>query len=269
MAEIAQQEGARPLPVAPDGAFIAPEGEGELGVGQAGEEAAFDEPGELGIDCLQPVERAIECHDVHRDRLDACIRFQELDRHDASAALAGDPGPRCVDQDLAHRPRRQGEEVLAVLDGDGRPLRELEERLVHEDGGGERVARPALRPLATGERVQLTVDRGKGAFHCAAIAGARSGEQLGDGFVGHALPRYGRGRAERGAKRFGPRHPVRPGEHPGRLEAVGEQPAGTDRHAALGHADVDAGRESRAASRGEQALPAARDPDTGAIDREP
>ena len=60
--------------------------------------------------------------------------------------------------------------MLPVLDGDRRPLGELEKGLVDEDGGGERIARPAPGALATGEPVQLAVDRGKGALQRRAIA---------------------------------------------------------------------------------------------------
>ena len=58
----------------------------------------------------------------------------------AGAPLPRLPAPRVIDQDLAHGPRRHGEEVAAVARRRRLALRHLEVGLVHEVGRAQAAA---------------------------------------------------------------------------------------------------------------------------------
>src|SRR5690606_39233342 len=76
----------------------------------------------------------------------------------AAAALLCATVARVVRQDVAHRARRDGEEVCTALPGLGRTLDELHERLVDDRSGLQRVCAPVSTQISAGERTQLAVD---------------------------------------------------------------------------------------------------------------
>src|SRR5215468_9874541 len=81
---------------------------------EAGKEVPFDQAREVRIALLESAQRAVELEralgiaGVQRQRL------VEVGRVRTASALAGVAAARMIDQDLAHRPRREGIEVRAV-----------------------------------------------------------------------------------------------------------------------------------------------------------
>ena len=66
------------------------------------------------VDGLEPLQRAIECQDVHLQRGRQRHPFLEWKTLGSSASLLIAPVPRVVDQDAAHEPGRHAEEVRPV-----------------------------------------------------------------------------------------------------------------------------------------------------------
>ncbi len=96
----------------------------------------------------------------------------------AGAPLPCLPAPCVVDQDLAHGPRRHGEEVAAVARRRRVALRHLEVGLVHEIGGAQAVA--AAPELQVGDPVQLAIDQSEQAVGRIPVAVPRRRQELGD-----------------------------------------------------------------------------------------
>ena len=68
----------------------------------------------------------------------------------AAATFLRGPAPRRLDQNLAHGLRRNALKVQPRLRGKGRPLRQLQPRLVYQSGGAQR--RPRVNALHCGSQ---------------------------------------------------------------------------------------------------------------------
>ena len=77
-----------------------------------------------------------------------------------TAALLRRPTTSAIDEDVAHRDRRDAEEVRAIAPVGALRSRELEIELVHERGRGQRVAR-THRELAPRGASELVIDERK------------------------------------------------------------------------------------------------------------
>jgi hypothetical protein len=138
------------------------------------------------VDRGQPRERRIQ---AQRFFIQAQAAFDFLgqlgDAVQVAAALLRQALARVVDDDAAHRRRRIGEEVRAIVELRGVAADEFQVRLVHERGGIERVpVLPGELPARHG--VQLLVQGGEHAIERAAISIAGGIQQLGDvGSLGH------------------------------------------------------------------------------------
>src|SRR5690606_25221827 len=109
-----------------------------------------------------------------------CSRVHEIevDRGRAGSPLLAAPVPSVIDQDLPHRPRRQGKEVGAVV-ADPRDLvaGQLEVGLVHDGRGRQRLDPPEAAALPRGDPLELRVDQLVDPREGAAVAPAGGGQQ--------------------------------------------------------------------------------------------
>lgn len=88
--------------------------------------------------------------------------------------------PGVVDQDLAHGPRRNGEEVPAIRRGDGSAAYQFEVCFVDQRSWHERMAGPLRPERVLGGEPELSVDERKKLVERGGIAVADAGEQLGN-----------------------------------------------------------------------------------------
>src|SRR5690606_21905968 len=117
-ADLAQQEGARHLPV-PLQRPLGGAGQGrDVLEGEPGEEAPLDEAPQLGVDPGEALEGAVEGQQVLDTRLPRRgggeVDAIELHVRGGRASLAAAAVPRVVDEDLPHGAGGEREEVLAV-----------------------------------------------------------------------------------------------------------------------------------------------------------
>jgi hypothetical protein len=148
------------------------------------EEAQLDEARLALVDLRELDQRGVDVKEVVGTRITGGQHVR--DRHAFPGAGSGGlPRPRVIDEHLAHRPRGEREEVRAVVDPLERLRAEqLEERLVHERGRLERVARVARPEVALGDRAQLRHDRGQESLDGSGSPGpevAQSDRQVGSG----------------------------------------------------------------------------------------
>ena len=91
-----------------------------------------------------------------------------------------------LDEDLAHRPSGDPEQVGAVLDGRQVPAEEAEIGLVHQAGRLKRMPRPLPAHGPASHRLQVVVDERQEAVNGLRIAGARARQKACDRLgVGH------------------------------------------------------------------------------------
>jgi hypothetical protein len=151
------EEQARVLPLPFRGAGGYAEQVGDFLELQAGKESelhyadlARAEPGEV-------VESRIE-----RQNIDAqCGRRRRVSYRQAPlkarSAFCGGFLPDVVDEDLAHGPSRQRQEVLSVDKAQARVLSQFQVRLVNKSGCAQRLAGPTARELYARETAQVLI----------------------------------------------------------------------------------------------------------------
>jgi hypothetical protein len=89
-----------------------------------------------------------------------------------------------IDEDLAHGPSRERQEVLSVDEAQARALRQFQIRLVNQSGRGQRFAGPAARELHSREPSQVLVRDSEKLVRRVGIAFAPGVEKLFD-VAGH------------------------------------------------------------------------------------
>ncbi len=120
----------------------------------------------------------MKVHELARAPVDRDVHVVQVRVRRTAAALLGEVPPGVVDDDLAHRARREREEVPAVVRRDALVLRESQVGLVHD---GRRVQRAARSPeLPPGEISQVGVDEGEEGAERGGVSGAQLGEEAGD-----------------------------------------------------------------------------------------
>ena len=127
---------------------------------------------------MQGCEQFVQRQHFDRRRLAAAERGREGQRFLAATTLVRLARARVVHQHLAHRPRGQGQQVVAVDRGELRATGELQVGLVDQRGGLEGVAHaPQLRARGA---LEFVVHRRIRRAQRLRIARAGAGEQLGD-----------------------------------------------------------------------------------------
>ena len=137
-----------------------------LHLAEAGEEAALHDTRQTLVHATKTVERFVERDQRfstlgNGDRVRVAV-LEKLERHGGAPLTAASRGlmlARIVDQDAAHRARRDREELSAID-----PLRvclsgEPHVRLVHDGGGGQRVTTRFGPQLSVRDAFQLAVDQ--------------------------------------------------------------------------------------------------------------
>ena len=149
-AHLALQPGLRQPPVAHDGVGRDVQGGCRFLHAQPAEEAQLDDTALPLVELRQRFERVVERHEVLPRLLRDDERFVERDLHRVAATLLIAPCARVVDEDAPHDARRHGEEVRAIVPGNGFPVDQPDVRLVDEGRGLEAVARrsPAMQRRA-------------------------------------------------------------------------------------------------------------------------
>jgi hypothetical protein len=107
------------------------------------------------VERAEAIQRLVRREQIVRARGSRDV-VAERDHQHLTAALLGRASPGGVDEHLAHRPRRDGEEVRALLPPRAARRPQLHVRLVDEGRGGERGAR-AARAHPMREPVELPV----------------------------------------------------------------------------------------------------------------
>jgi hypothetical protein len=124
---------------------------GDLPRAHSAEEAAQDDLFGQRVDLSQGVERLVEVQPVDRRGGELEDRVQ-LDPVLADVSLGGHPAAHVIDDHPPSQPRRDGEEVRAVLPVDPLLGAESEEGLVHESGGSQRRRAVGARQPLGGDR---------------------------------------------------------------------------------------------------------------------
>jgi hypothetical protein len=145
-----------------------------------------------------------ELHDAglaraeQREVVEGRIKRQKIDTHGgrrrrvscrqgplkARPPLGGTFLPDVIDEDLAHRPSRQRQEVLFVDEAQARALSQFQIRLVNQSGRRQRFARPTTRELHSREPSQVLVRDSEKLVRRVGIPFAPSVEELFD-VAGH------------------------------------------------------------------------------------
>ena len=124
---------------------------------QPAEEAAFDHPSLALVEPFQASQRVAQRDQIVERLFGDGAVLVERERLGAASALCRASTHGVIDQHVAHRARGDRVEVRAAAPVDALERHELEERLVHELGGGERVANPFAPQAAPGHAPQLLV----------------------------------------------------------------------------------------------------------------
>lgn len=132
-----------------------------LFLGESAEEAQLNHLRHAGAERRQPYERAVECDQRVRTFGHRYLNVVEVDVPHVTAASRRTVSARVVNEDLAHRARGQGQEVVAILPLDTLGVDELEVGLVHEGGGGDRAALAVAAKVCMRDVTQPVVDDGK------------------------------------------------------------------------------------------------------------
>ena len=127
-------------------------------VGQAGEELEFHHAARPLIDLLEPAQQDIEFLELKFPRARIGHDFQR-NAHVTESALQRAPTPRMIDQHLAHRARRDGEEVPRAVPLRGRILDQAEIGLMHQHARLEHVVRALVLEVTARQRVQPLINQ--------------------------------------------------------------------------------------------------------------
>ena len=164
------QPGLGQSEIAGDGVDVHAEDCRDLVVGQPAEVVKLDRPRLALVEASQRVKRSIELDEGVRPCVGGQVVVQG-DRPIAAASLVGGASPGVIDQDLAHQPCGNREEVRAVPYIEVR-AGEADVGFADEVGRSERVAGALAPQAAVGEPAQLGVDQRDQVIERTAIAGA-------------------------------------------------------------------------------------------------
>jgi hypothetical protein len=151
--------------------------------GKAAEVSELDDAAERFVEAREAFQRLVKGDDLFR-AFDAG-KGDLVRRHyfGAAATLGCRPPARVIHGELSHRLRRQRKEMLPVVDGELRVLRELQVRFVHQDRRLQRLV-AALSEAMPGQRAKLVIDERHQPIDRSTIAAAPCGKQFSDGRVG-------------------------------------------------------------------------------------
>ena len=148
--------------------------------------AQLDDARLARVEAGEPLECLVEGEQVGGRRLDSYARFVE--RYGVASRSALDRMMRAgvLDENLAHRPGGDPEQMGAVFDGWQGPAEETEIGLVHQTGRLERVTRSLPSHGPASHRLQVVVDEREEAVNGFRIAGPRAWQEACDRLgVGH------------------------------------------------------------------------------------
>src|SRR5262249_8034032 len=151
------EEGARGLPVALQRPLGPTRHLRDLLEGQPREEPPLDELRELAVGLPELSERLVERDDLGGALLHRYLDVLEIQGPPPRASALAGPPAGLVDEDHAHRPRRDREEVRAVLRGPAGAPRQLQIGLVDERRRRERLLAWRAAQLAVRDGAQLVV----------------------------------------------------------------------------------------------------------------
>jgi hypothetical protein len=212
--QLAPQPGPREAPARVDRPLGEAERRTDLAQRQAREEVHLDDLHEFRILTPERLERIVDGDDVDAARLEAGERLVERIAPLLPAAPQRPAQPRMVDQHVAHRARRRGEEVAPVPERRQLAAEDPQVGLVDQGGRLQGVRGPLPADLPPRDPVQVRVDPRQQVGLRRGVAGLRPPEQGGD------LRRVG-------SCGLGHRGPIlRP-----RRQPANRAPAGTDRTA--------------------------------------
>ncbi len=129
-------------------------------LGQAGEEAKFDQPRHPRVPGGEFLERAVQVEHIGRNVVPRQAGVQR-DALPVPAALVRVTPPGMIDQHLAHRARGRAEEVGAAFPADAVGVDETNVGFVDQGGGLKRVAGALAAQLPLREAAQFIVDGGE------------------------------------------------------------------------------------------------------------
>ena len=131
----------------------------------------------LGIELFEVREGGVEAYDIE---VRAVLRNVDAgERHpDAAVALGSVASPRVIDEDIAHEPRDDADEMSAVLPVHACDTAQPQVGLVDEGGRLQGVIATFVGELSAGDRTQLGIDGIDQAIARAGIARSPRLEQL-------------------------------------------------------------------------------------------
>ena len=147
---------------------------------QSAEESQLDDAALPRVQCLQGLQRVIQCHEIDAPVAADVRRLRQRDVKLAAAAFRAVSRPRHVDQDTAHDLRGHGKEVGAVLPAYVLPIDQPQVGLVDERRRLEDVSRALARHVSRREAMQLLVNQRRQRLERGLVAAAPRGEQLRD-----------------------------------------------------------------------------------------
>src|SRR5262245_38195799 len=156
--ETAAQPGLGERPVPLDGGRGDVQDLGRILHAQSTEGAQLDDPSLLRVEHRKLRERVVESEELQAGSETGDETLVERDVGLRSPALPGVPVAGVVDEDSAHHPSRNAEEVRAVLPDDPLLVDEAQVGLVYEGRGLERVARPLRAKVGRRSPLEVGVE---------------------------------------------------------------------------------------------------------------
>jgi hypothetical protein len=140
--QAANQPRARDLPIPLGGSFVEGERVANLAEGETAEGAHFNDASHAGLLSGELVERLADFKSVNERLGMGQHEVVELEAENTTAPLLRTVRPRMIDQQPAHRLRGGGQKVRSSAPGDGPPASALQEELVDQSRGLQRMIAP-------------------------------------------------------------------------------------------------------------------------------
>src|SRR5688572_20796403 len=160
--ELSVEPGASEGPVTTDGGRRDVEGGGGFVDAESTEEPALDHPCLTSIDALELQQRVADRNEIVERRVmrggDILI---EGHGRPATASLFSRPPLGVVDEDIAHRPGRDSEEMRPILPVDLARRQQLQERFMYQVGWCQRMSGPFPIDPPAGDLLRLVVNAGE------------------------------------------------------------------------------------------------------------
>jgi hypothetical protein len=176
-----REPGPRRLPVALDRNDRHLQDFGDVLFSQAAEESQLDDTGSTGIRGSERRQERVQVEELFaRDGRAPPIHFRKRHAPLLATAFVRDAGARMIDENAPHRLRRDGEEVGAILVGNGVTADETQIELVDDRIGFKGVVVTLTPQKAGGLRAQLRLDDREELVAGALVPGPPAAEPAGN-----------------------------------------------------------------------------------------